>query len=1244
MSVFHPLTATLVILSMFFLPGCKWEQNPPRGGLGERCQGDQSCDKGLTCQEGLCVVASADASSRDQYSQDQYGDSADASGVDSPPVDVAAVDTRVPDAAHSDVAAVDGAAVDGGRLDAAVDVDAGERCQVVIAELEDAVDNSYWAVCPGVDCEDDQSATASAGAHLCTHENNYSGDPGSGVELEVTLHRGGTFWIWARSVRIGPSRAWGLTIDGVADPTQLGVAQRWQRIGPHALTAGRHTLRVVDLAPDGYWAYPDVAIVVDDPDFDPVLCADQGVSAATCVNWCQVAPHDAGSGAPQADFTAETTAGTAPLSVAFSNSSSGDITQYVWSFGDGETSTEQHPEHTYQQVGHYTVTLQVSGPGGADSVTRQDYIQVYTHTPLAWDTSVLPPLDFVAQDPNAMGYRGAPIWGGIPFARGALPISQLPRIAITDRNDQAVPAFGAHPLGTWPDGSVKWLLVEFAGSHSGGDYRLGISSEPVAGDGLTVVDQAGGFWVDTGVMRAHLPKDGFAFLDQVWVDLNGNDLYDPDEQVVSTAGELFIDLDDQPPGAADTGAYEHPTNVADYYRGMEGGNWLRDSQSSSSTRYRASLGEYSVQLVRSSKAQAVFKVEGWHRQEGGTRDFGKYTLYLQFFYRLGVVRVMHTWIMTGDPDLNFVRRMALEVPFTTGDAQLGYAFGGAAVTDGTPVYHNAGDPPFVPRVFGPSQLIEGSIDPSQEVAIASIGPDKYYHNIPLGEAPPVEYTVYRGGQVVASGESASGWGYVRDSRAGLSMGVRDFWQEHPKEVKYNNGTMAAYIWPDKGNKTLDMRRRYDQVRGVKADWGLAARRVFNNPGSAVGVAKSTELYVAFGAASKTPAEVDRQFLALQDPARPFVSATHNTATGVFGPMQPYNPQARPQIENYLDLMMARIIRSKREYAWVGMYDYGDYLPEFEKQNWELDLPNNPNLYSNWGYAGWLQENYRFGQWAFVQYYRSGRYRYWRAADTWLRHTRDVDCVFWEEPDDGPRPSDNRTGQRLGGGHRHDQQHWGTYMAGYGQPTIAVVHHYYMSGEGRDLDAMRDYISWLRGSGDYYERHGEYSALYMGEALGDQDAIDWALDHYEQPRSGYGRATYDSGMGLMMHDIHTGGGATVRAKLRTWADLDEATASYLRGYLKSVESSSTYNARIQADWDTAFPADPVRARRYEQWAPRVPTDFRDAFSADIMPQGPWDFPIRSLESIQFDGPGGMGYDLGRHSTQMALIWLMPHVAD
>ncbi len=78
--------------------------------------------------------------------------------------------------------------------------------------------------------------------------------------------------------------------------------------------------------------------------------------------------------APAADFTADVTADPPPLTVNFTDNSSGNITSWEWDFGDGGTSMEQNPSHTYNDLGRYTVSLTITGPGGSDTETKPDYI------------------------------------------------------------------------------------------------------------------------------------------------------------------------------------------------------------------------------------------------------------------------------------------------------------------------------------------------------------------------------------------------------------------------------------------------------------------------------------------------------------------------------------------------------------------------------------------------------------------------------------------------------------------------------------------------------------------------------------------------------------------------------------------------------------------------------------------------------------------------------------------------------
>ena len=87
---------------------------------------------------------------------------------------------------------------------------------------------------------------------------------------------------------------------------------------------------------------------------------------------------------PLAEFTADVTSGTAPLTVQFTNQSTGDISSYSWDFGDGGTSTQQNPAHAYDSAGAFTVSLTATGPGGSDTETKVDYITALSDVEASW--------------------------------------------------------------------------------------------------------------------------------------------------------------------------------------------------------------------------------------------------------------------------------------------------------------------------------------------------------------------------------------------------------------------------------------------------------------------------------------------------------------------------------------------------------------------------------------------------------------------------------------------------------------------------------------------------------------------------------------------------------------------------------------------------------------------------------------------------------------------------------------------
>jgi glucose/arabinose dehydrogenase/type 1 glutamine amidotransferase len=75
-----------------------------------------------------------------------------------------------------------------------------------------------------------------------------------------------------------------------------------------------------------------------------------------------------GGRAPIAEASSDKTSGHAPLGVTFSSEGTsdpdGDQLTYSWDFGDGASSTEADPFHTYRTNGTYTATVTATDPAG----------------------------------------------------------------------------------------------------------------------------------------------------------------------------------------------------------------------------------------------------------------------------------------------------------------------------------------------------------------------------------------------------------------------------------------------------------------------------------------------------------------------------------------------------------------------------------------------------------------------------------------------------------------------------------------------------------------------------------------------------------------------------------------------------------------------------------------------------------------------------------------------------------------
>lgn len=135
------------------------------------------------------------------------------------------------------------------------------------------------------------------------------------------------------------------------------------------------------------------------------LSAIVGLALAAC----------GGGDPPVADFTAQPTSGERPLTVTFTDTSTGDPSSWAWEFGDGGTSAEQSPTHVYEEPGTYRVILTATNGEGSDDVVKPDLVTV-----------TAPPLNAFCQSVSDLGdtvdrlVDPSTLTGGVEGVRAAI--------------------------------------------------------------------------------------------------------------------------------------------------------------------------------------------------------------------------------------------------------------------------------------------------------------------------------------------------------------------------------------------------------------------------------------------------------------------------------------------------------------------------------------------------------------------------------------------------------------------------------------------------------------------------------------------------------------------------------------------------------------------------------------------------------------------------------------------------------
>ncbi|MDD5512802.1 MAG: hypothetical protein PHD09_03455 [Candidatus Omnitrophica bacterium] len=335
---------------------------------------------------------------------------------------------------------------------------------------------------------------------------------------------------------------------------------------------------------------------------------------------------------------------------------------------------------------------------------------------------------------TAQDFLDLPFSSGVPFPRGEL--KDAGELRITDAQQQEV-NFQGRPLCRWPDGSIKWLLVDLKKNVPAGQaeklfLRYPLKNAAAAKDSpLKINEQTLKIEVVTGPLKFTVNKQSFNLFDRLWLDLNQDGKFQDDE-LITRDNDLLV--------------------------GFRGGL------------YRASkTKDCKVIVEEKGPLKVVLKAEGWFADEKG-KKFCKYVVRIQAFANSPIVRVYHTFIYTGYPQNSYhylYKGKRLPQNETIQEISLDLPLG----LKGEGLFSYAAD----------KKVIQGKWD-------ADVG---------LFQADYNKFSVMKSGNSIQTGEKLEGWLDISDSRMGMALGVKSLWQQFPKGFSLDkaNNLLKLGLWP-----------------------------------------------------------------------------------------------------------------------------------------------------------------------------------------------------------------------------------------------------------------------------------------------------------------------------------------------------------------------------------------------------------------------------------------------------------------
>jgi len=486
------------------------------------------------------------------------------------------------------------------------------------------------------------------------------------------------------------------------------------------------------------------------------------------------------------------------------------------------------------------------------------------------------------------------------------------------------------------------------------------------------------------------------------------------------------------------GRFDEPEQMLRARRRM----WMTDHNG---VRYETSdkLEDYEIEVETQGPQRVVVKASGWCRDETGA-GLCKYVTRVHLYAGMPFVRIIHTFIVAFDTDRTQLRDIA--VPFDLAGNKAKGVFlptetGFAARTIESAV---------------PSHLVQDSAD-----------------HFSIRDAAD---------KVLQEGNRVGGWINLITERGGIGVGLRNMWQEYPKELEAASQGITAHLWPLHGARLLDFRapavlgeERYEKWKGLQH-----YRGGLDKYDQAMGLAKTSEMILAFHGADATPAAC----AALEHPPFLVTDPAWMCKSDAFGPLHPYDPDRFPDIERKYRIAFSRLEFIRRHLGNYGFFDYGDV-------NWKVNWSEEAQ---RWLSRAWRRTASRFygvcvTPW--IQFARTGERHYRRWAIGNARHVMDIDmCHITARINDKeagkyfpPSEQSKYAGGRYGGNGGIIHYAHNLYGLGCDSHVSQWAYYYYLTGYRRAWDVLNEEGEFYLGFFERYKSVAQVMNGYRGRHTG-----------------------------------------------------------------------------------------------------------------------------------------------------------------